>query len=141
MSEDQMSIVEFSQDITNAEPPPPIPAREYRAEIRTAEKKNSPNTGNDYASVQFYIAPEELPADVADDPEFQDGVTLGWNLVSLEDTPKGRYSCRKFCEAIGAPTGTRVDLNDWIGLEATVEVGHREFDGYPRANVIKVKAL
>jgi hypothetical protein len=134
---DVSSIVEFSEDISNAEWSP-LPEGDYTAEIKGATRKTSQNSGNDYASVQFHIAAEQYPADYTDgDP---DGVTINYNLVSLEDTPRARYNLRKFCENIGAPTGTKIDLNDWMGRAATVHVRVGEFEGQPRNDISRVVA-
>jgi len=137
LEEDNSSIIEFSEDITNAEAPPPLPPGEYRAEIRAAEPMVSNNTGNRYARTHYYIAPEDYPADF--DPELNpDGITLKYNMVSLEDTPKGRFSIRRYCEAIGAPMSKIIDLNAWIGLEARVIVTNSEYDGMQIAQIDKV---
>lgn len=134
---DITSVIEFSEDIATAEAVPPLPVGEYPAEIRAATKKTS-GAGNDYGAVQFFIAPESYPADYTDgDP---DGTLLTYNRVSLEDSPRGRHRLRKFIEAIGAKAGTKIDLNDWVGLTATVAVGHSEWEGETRAEVQKVVA-
>jgi len=131
------SIIEFSEDISQAEAPTPLPVGEYPAEIRGATQKTS-NAGNPYAQVQFFIAPEAYPADFTEgDP---DGQVLTFNRVSLQDTPAARHRLRKFCEAIGAPAGQRIDLNDWVGRTATVAVQHDTYEGEPRAVIGKVVA-
>lgn len=133
----EASIIEFSEDISNAEAPAPLPVGDYPAEIRGAERKTSAK-GNPYGSVTFFIAPENYPADfVEGDP---DGMTLLYNRVTLDDSPQGRYRMRKFCEAIGAPMGSKVDLNDWVGLTATVSIGHDTYEGETRAVINKVNA-
>jgi hypothetical protein len=136
MSE-QSSIIEFSEDIANAEAPVPLPKGDYPAEIRAAVRKTSA-AGNDYGSVTFFIAPEAYPADYSEgDP---DGLTLIYNRVSLADTPAGRHRARKFIEAIGAPGGKSIDMNDWVGRTATVTVDHDTYEGETRAVVAKVVA-
>jgi hypothetical protein len=136
MSE-QSSILEFSEDIASAEAPVPLPVGDYPAEIRAAERKTS-GKGNDYGSVQFFIAPEAYPADYTEGEP--DGMVLTYNRVSLADTPAGRHRMRKFVEAIGAPGGTKIDMNDWIGRTATVSVVHDTYEGETRAAIAKVVA-
>jgi len=141
MTEENMqeSIIEFSEDITNAEAPPPLPMGTYRGEIRAVEAKVSKNSGNRYAMTTFYVAPEEYPADydVSLAPE---GTNLKYNMTSLEDTPKGRFSLRRYCETIGAPTSKSINLNDWLGLEAILEVSHQEYEDMQIATIIKIAA-
>jgi hypothetical protein len=131
------SIIEFSEDISTAEAPTPLPVGEYPAEIRGAVKKQSA-AGNDYASVTFFIAPEAYPADFTEGNE--DGETLTFNRVSLLDTPAARHRLRKFGEAIGAPLSKKVDLNEWVGRTATVSVQHDTYEGETRAVIGKVVA-
>lgn len=131
------SVVEFSEDISQAEPPVPLPVGDYQAEIRAAENKTS-QKGNSYAAVQFFIPPEQYPADYTEGEP--DGMILSYNRVGLSDTPAGRHRVRKFTEAIGAPAGKKVDLNEWVGRTATVTVVHDEYEGEPRAAIAKVSA-
>lgn len=132
------SVIEFGEDIGNAEAPVPLPAGDYAAEIRAAVQKTSQSSGNPYASVQFFIAPEQYPADYTEGEP--DGMVLTFNRVSLQDTPAGRHRLRKFLEAIGAPAGKKVDLNDWVGRTATVSVQHDTYEGETRAAIGKVTA-
>lgn len=131
------SILEFSEDIGNAEAPTPLPIGEYPAEIRAATKKTSA-AGNEYGSVQFFIAPEAYPADFTEGDA--DGALLTYNRVAVQDTPAARHRLRKFCEAIGAPTGKSLDMNDWIGRTATVSIQHDTYEGETHAAIGKVVA-
>lgn len=137
MSENS-SIIEFAEDISAAEAPPPLPISEYSAEIRAAEAKTSAK-GNKYGSVTFFIPPEQYPADFTDgDP---DGITLIYNRAPAENKgPAGPYRMRKWCESIGAPMGKTVDMNDWIGCTATISVDHEEYEGEKRAVIKRVVA-
>lgn len=138
MSEEQVTILEFSEDIATAEQPDPLPARDYPAEIRSAEIKES-QKGNKYFSVQLFVAPENYPADypIENNP---DGRVLTFNRLMAEDTPNNRYRLRKFLETIGVPASKRVDCNEWIGQHVIVEVAHREWQGETREEVAKIKA-
>lgn len=133
----EASIIEYSEDISNAEAPEPLPVGDYPAEIRAAERKTSAK-GNPYGSVTFFIAPENYPADFQQgDP---DGMSLVYNRVPVDDTPAARYRMRKFCEAIGAGTGTKIDMNEWMGLTAIVSISHDTYEGETRAVISKVNA-
>jgi hypothetical protein len=137
MADNEPSIIEFSEDISKAEAPTPLPKGDYPAEIRAATRKTS-QAGNPYAQVLFFISPESYPADFTEgDP---DGQTLGFNRVSLQDTPASRHRLRKFGEAIGAPLGKTLDLNDWVGRTATVTIDHDTYEGETRAQITKVTA-
>lgn len=139
MSDNGMpSVIEFSEDVANQEAPVPLPTGDYQAEIRAAVQKTSQTSGNPYASVQFFIPPEQYPADYTEGEP--DGVVLTFNRVSLQDTPASRHRLRKFLEAIGAPAGKKVDLNEWVGRTATVSVQHDTYEGETRAAIGKVNA-
>jgi hypothetical protein len=134
---DQASILSFSEDIASAEPPVPLPVGQYPAEIRGAERKTSGTSGNEYVRVQFFIAPEQYPADFTDGNP--DGMVLDYNRVPTQDNPSARHRMRKFCEAIGyAPKGGNVDLNEWVGKTATVDIVHDTFEGETRAQIKRV---
>lgn len=134
---DTPSVIEFSEDVGSQEAPVPLPVGDYAAEIRGATQKTS-QAGNPYASVQFFIPPEQYPADYTEGEP--DGTVLTYNRVSLVDSPASRHRLRKFCEAIGAPTGKSIDLNDWVGRSASVTVQHDEYEGEKRAAIGKVSA-
>lgn len=132
------TIIEFSEDISTAEAPPPLPVREYRAQVKGAKAKKSQRQTS-YAEVLFYISPEEYPADFTDgDP---DGMTIAYRRCSLEDKANARFAVRKFCEALGAPRSKRIDLNDWVGLEALVKIEHETYEGITRGVISKVNPL
>ncbi|HSW91770.1 MAG TPA: DUF669 domain-containing protein [Candidatus Saccharimonadales bacterium] len=136
---DTPSIISFSEDVATAEAPPPLPVGQYSAEIRSAERKTSATSGNEYVRVQFYIPPEQYPADFTDgNPE---GMILDYNRVPVQDNPSARFRMRKFCEAIGySPKGGNVDINEWIGNTATVDIVHDTFEGETRAQIKRVVA-
>jgi hypothetical protein len=132
------SVIEFQDDVSTAEAPPALPAGEYEAEVRKAEQKVSQTSGYRYAAVTFHIPPEQFPADY-DASAFPDGKTMTYNLVSLEDNPSSRFRLRKFIEAIGGKGGKQIDLNDWIGLSAVLELQPGEWEGVPREEIKRVK--
>lgn len=133
-----MSILEFGQDLRNAEPPVPLPTGPYPAEIIAASEKISNTTGGKYLNVVFRINSESYPADYMDgDP---DGVELHYNRIQTEDNGRNRFRMRQFLERIGAPLSQRVDLNNLIGLTATVEISHQEYEGENRAQIARILA-
>lgn len=136
MSDEMPSIVEFSSDIADAEAPEPLPIGDYMGAIRAAEVKMSQRDTR-YAAVTFFVGPDQYPADYTDGNP--DGTTLVYRRVSLEDTPQAKYGLRKFLEAIGAPMGKQIDVNEWVGCEAKLEISHEIYEGLARANVGRVK--
>jgi hypothetical protein len=78
------SILSFSEDITNATPPAPLPPGPYPAEIIGAQKRTSATTGKEYAQIMFRINAESYPADYTEgDP---DGTTLSYNRLQVDDS-------------------------------------------------------
>lgn len=136
---DDLMIVEFSTDISEAEPPPPLPIGEYDAEIRSVAKATSKDKGTRYALVNFFIPPEQFPADF-DADVYPDGVTIAYRRVSLEDNGMAKWNLRRFGEAINVPMGTRIDMTTWIGQTARVSIEHEMYLGIPRAVITKVSA-
>ena len=139
MSEELQTIVEYSEDIADAEAPEPIPVGPYPANIESACVKDSKtNPDRQYYEVGFTISVDDYPADY-DARNAPEGTRLFFRRLSAEDMPGPRYRVRKFCEAIGAQMPKRqVDASEWIGLTATVEIEHEDWEGMPRAQITKV---
>lgn len=135
--EEQVTIIEFSEDIATAEQPDPLPERDYPAEIKAATVKES-QKGNKYFSVQLYISPENYPADYPLDNN-PDGRVITYNRVMAEDTPRARYQLRKFLEIIGVPASKRVDVNEWLGQQVQVTIVHRDWQGEVREEIAAIK--
>jgi hypothetical protein len=134
------SIIEYEEDLGDAEAPVPLPEGDYPAVIRGANKKKNKDGDKEYADVTFFIAPEQYPAD------FTDGNPDGWlgnygmgRLPTAGDV-SSRYRMRKFCEAIGAELGRTLDLNKWLDLPAVVTIKHETYEGETRARIAKVGA-
>jgi hypothetical protein len=133
-----MSILEYSEDLNDATPPVPLPVGPYPAEIIGAIEKTSPRTGGKYLNVVFRISSESYPADFLEgDP---DGVELHYNRIQTEDLGRNRFRMRQFLERIGAPLARKVDLNALVGLTATVEITHDEYEGEVRAQIARILA-
>lgn len=140
MSDDNLpSVLDLGIDVAEAEAPELLPVGKYVAEVRQCEPKLS-GAGNKYVAVQFFISPEEYPADY-DVAESPDGVILTFNRVPWPDAgdKKGIYRLRKFMEALGAPfKGSVVDLDAWVGLKAIVNVVHETYEGEARTAIKSV---
>lgn len=132
---DQMSIIEYDEDLSSAEAPVPLPVGDYPAEIRSAERKTSA-AGNEYINVTFHISPEAYPADYTEGSE--DGQVLTFGRLSPDNTQRARWNMKKFCESIGVTLGKSLDLNDWIGQSAIVTVAHDTYEGDLQARIKKV---
>jgi hypothetical protein len=132
------SIMEFSQDLSTQEAPPPLPASTYPAEIISAAFKTSATSGNTYCAIQFRISADEYPADFTDgDP---DGTVLTYNRLVIADAPRERYRLRKFIEAVGGKLGRSFDPSDILGLTGNIEVVQSEYEGETRAEIKRVVA-
>tara|TARA_Y100001951_G_C11271251_1_gene258913 strand:- start:155 stop:571 length:417 start_codon:yes stop_codon:yes gene_type:complete len=137
MAEEMSSIVEYSVDLNQQEAPQPLPVGTYSGVIRSTEKKES-QRGTMYAAVNFHIDAKQFPADFEDGSD--EGLTIIYRRCSLEDNPQARYGTRRFCEAIGAPLAKQIDISEWVGMEAALEVTHDTFEGVTRAQINRVNA-
>ena len=137
MSEEMSSIVEFSLDLNKQDAPEPLPSGRYTGVIRNAEVKDS-QRGTLYGAVSFHIGADQYPVDYKDGGD--DGLTLVYRRVGLEDNPQARYGAKRFIEAIGAPLGKKIDVTEWVGMEAALEVEHDEYEGVVRAVISRVHA-
>jgi hypothetical protein len=135
MAEQLSSIVEFSINLKNQEAPEPLPVGKYTGVIRNAEVRES-QRGTMYCAVSFHIGAEQYPADYKDGSD--DGTTIIYRRVGLEDNPQARYGTKRFMEAIGSPLSKKFDVSEWVGLEAALEIGHDTFEGVTRAVVDRV---
>lgn len=133
MADELPSVFTYSDDISTAKQPAPLPPRKYRGTIRAATAAYS-KKGKKMAVIEFFVSPDQYPPDYVDGNP--DGTTLAYRFVSLEDSPQGRWSIRQFCETVGAPMPSRsVDLTQWLGLEAELTVSNGTFEGVNRANI------
>lgn len=135
--EELSSIVEFSIDLNKQEAPEPLPAGEYTGVIRKAEVKES-QRGTMYGAISFHIDADQFPPDFKDGPD--DGLTLVYRRVGLEDNPQARFGTKRFIEAIGAPLAKKIDVNEWVGMEAALDVSHDTYEGTTRAVIDRVRA-
>jgi len=131
------SIVEFSVNLKDQDQPDPLPVGKYSGVIRGAEVKMS-QRDTKYAAVSFHISPEQFPADWEDGNP--DGQVLVYRRVGLEDNANSRFGTKRFIESIGAPLSKKIDVNEWVGLEAELEVAHTTWEGTTRAEITRVSA-
>jgi hypothetical protein len=137
MSDELSSIVEFSIDLSKQKAPEPLPAGQYLGVIRKAEVRES-QRGTLYGAVSFHIGADQFPVDFKDGSD--DGMTLIYRRVGLEDNPQARYGTKRFVEAIGAPLAKKIDVNEWVGMEAALDVVHDTYEGVTRAVIDRVRA-
>ncbi len=132
------SVFEFTDDISKAEAPPPLPPRSYIATVTGAVPKLNKNGGK-YGDITFTVSPDQFPPDFA--AIQNDAVNLHYRFVPLDDTPAARWRLRKFCEAIRVTASRRFDLNDCVGKSASIKVENKDFQGENRAEIKDVEAL
>lgn len=132
-----VSIIEFSEDISEAEAPQPLPIGEYLATVEAVDVRTSNTSGREYISATLRVSPDEFPPDF-DAAAYPDGVMLNYNRLGLEDNSRNRYNMRKWCEALGAPMGKQVDPSEWIGMTCRVGIVHRSWEGEDRPNINKI---
>lgn len=131
------SMIEFSEDVSGQAAPVPLPVREYKASIRNAQVHTS-QAGKRSVRLELFVDPGQYPHDYTEGPA--DGTVLPTYRPSLEDTPQGRYSVRRFCEKLGLPVPTKtLDLSTWVSTECKVRVAHeRDNNGDMRAKVAEI---
>jgi len=140
-NDEPMGIIELDENLSDVEKPKEIPPGRYVGEVQDVQEATS-GKGNTYFAIQFRVAPDELPADVAE--EYEDGAVLFWNRIIK---PRGRtdrralFNLRKFIEALGLdPNTTSIDPNDWMGRQARLQVVMGKYQGEDRAEIRSVEA-
>lgn len=141
MTEEAMgSIIEYSEDISDATPPSSLPARDYPGEVIEADNGVSKNSGKRRAAVTFVIRPDDFPADYTDAEDYPDG-KLVTTYLSTEDNRPARWRMRQFCEALGVTMGSSLDVNEFVGRKALLSIEPDEYEGVPRERIRRVSAL
>lgn len=133
------SVIEYAEDVDDAEAPEPLPDGDYPATVEKVEMKVGATSGKNYLAVTFRISTDEFPADfdVNNAPE---GLVISYNRLSPDDTIAARFRMKKFIRAIGATGGRQINLMEWVGLNATLHLSHREYEGVPQNDIKSVKA-
>ena len=137
MPEALPSVIEFSIDLNKQDQPEPLPVGKYMGVIRNAEVKES-QRGTRYAAVSFHIGADQFPADYKDGND--DGQTLIYRRVGLEDNPQARFGTKWFIETIGCPLAKKIDVGEWVGSEAALDITHETYEGVTRAVIDRVNA-
>jgi hypothetical protein len=132
------SFVEYADDVANAKAPAPLPVGKYHASIVEVKPMVSNAKGTKYAAVTFLVPPEQYPADYTDGAP--DGSKMIYRRVSMEANPMAMFMMKRFLTAIGAPTGRRIEVTDWIGRQATIEIAHTTYEGQLRGEIKAVEA-
>ncbi len=139
MNDDLGSIIEYTDDIDDAEAPLPFPEGSYDAEVKAVEAKYSSNNKK-YAAISFFIPVEAYPADYPLE-EAPDGLVLIYRKLSLENNKMSRFNLKRFIQNLGAPpVGRSLDLSQWVGLRAKIIVKHDTWEGTTRPTVDKIVA-
>lgn len=131
------SIAEFSEDLANAKPPAPLPAKDYVSEVRFAEVGPS-KKGKRMLTLTFHVPVDAYPSD------YQDGNPDGTNLkhyTIIDDTPGGRWNAKRIVDALGGTLGRTLDPNSLIGLKARLTVEHEEYEGVMQHRAGKVTKI
>jgi hypothetical protein len=128
-----MSLIQFSQNLADAEAPPQLPPGEYPAICVAAVPGISKSSGNPVLPLTFKINKQDFPADFETDA---DELTLIFNSLTTRDTQQDRFRVRKICEALGVPLSNALDPNDFLNKQCRVKVEHQpDLEGNPRANI------
>jgi hypothetical protein len=136
----EVSIIEYSSDINEAEAPPPLPIGEYPATVEALDVRTSNTSGREYLAVTLRVSPDDFPPDFEAEA-YPEGVILNYNRLVLEDNSRARYNMKNWCKALGAPMGKTVDPNEWIGMSCRVGITHRRWEEEDRPNINKVTSL
>lgn len=128
------SILEYSEDVSEAEAPEALPAGVYPCTVRTAERRDSKSSGNPMIVLGIGIAVEDFPADFTSADAYPDGAMLT-SYHGCADNARDRYRVKKLCEAFGVPASKKIDLNQFIGATASVTVDHEMWEGEARMRV------
>jgi hypothetical protein len=142
MADDEpMGIIELDSSLADVEKPREVPPGKYVGEVQDVQE-NTSQKGNTYFAIQFRVAPDQLPKDVAE--EYEDGAVFFWNRILK---PKGRgdrralFNLKKFIEALGLnPNTTTIDPNEWMGRPAKLHVVMGRYQGEERAEIRSVEA-
>lgn len=132
------SVMEYSENIEDAERPEPLPRSEYPATIIEASRTMGKESGRPYALVRYQISAEDMPADYVEKYQVDKKTIIGRHFF-LEDTPMGRYNAKQYCMAVGAPMSNRISLRDFTGLTCKLSIEHEDdLEGNPRETIRRV---
>lgn len=121
----------------------PLPAGQYRAELREIEVRHSEKQPNGYLYMVFRVDPSDFPVDY-DAGNAPDGVKLTYARVQLPDA-NNRRTVKPFKDMLKAMglelQGSEFNPTDWIGREVQMLLSTGEYQGSPTNNVEKISPL
>ena len=132
------NIIDFDDDLSTAEAPKPLPEGSYPAQVVGAEiKAGKQDPSQKYVAVTLRVSKEDFPVDYVSGREFVD---LTYRRLTIAQSPEAKYAFKSFKEALGLDTkGGKVDIQEFIGNTASIEIKHEEWQGNLRANIAAVK--
>lgn len=135
-----MGLLNFSENIADAEAPPQLPAGEYKVICIAAQDKVAVSSGNNMLTLTLQVPRSEFPADF-DPGDGVDELTFTMNVVA-RDIPADRWRMKKTCQAFGVAASNSIDPNDFVGREARARVRMgTDLEKNPRAEVGSVLPL
>jgi len=132
------NVMELDFDLNDVTPPVPLPAGEYRATVRNVEHAVSKSSGKSMAVFDYYISPDQYPADYTDGNP--DGEVIRTYFSLDMSVPRNRWRWKQLHQMHGVRiVPGRLDLTAFIGRDVIVEVSHEEYQGEvrPRVNPIR----
>jgi len=136
------NILELDMDLEEFDDFEPLPAGEYPAEVRSAEKRIS-DKGNEYYYMVLNIHPDDFPADYAIE-NAPEGMNLIYARLQVPTAANRRSitAVKKFYRAIGLTLKTSIiNPGEWEGKKTKVLLGRSEYNGEDRNDVKGLEAL
>lgn len=132
-----MSLIQFSQNIADAEAPPPLPAGEYEGVCVGAVPGLSKSSGNPMLPLTYKIAADQFPADF--DAGGADELTFVYNRLTTRDTAQDRFRMKNICLAHGVAMSNNIDANDFVGkrVKLVITIG-KDLEGNDRSEIGKI---
>lgn len=135
-----MALLNFSQNIADAEAPPQLPPGEYRCICSAATDKIAASSGNPMLTLTLQVPRSEFPADF-EPGDGVDELTFTLNIVA-RDIPADRWRMKNACRSFGVPMSSNIDPSDFVGREARARVRMgQDLEKNPRAEVGQVLPL
>lgn len=135
-----MSLIQFSQNIAEAEAPPPLPPGDYEGICVSAQPGISKSSGNPMLPLKYKITSEQFPVDF--DAQGQDELDLTYNRLTTRDNAGDRFRMKNMCIAHGVAMSNNIDPNDFIGTKVRLTIENKpDLEGNPRAEISRITAL
>lgn len=135
-----MSLIQFSQNIQDAEAPQPLPAGEYEGVCVGAVPGISKSSGNPTLPLQFKVTADQFPADF--DAGGNDELNFTYNRLTTRDTAQDRFRMKNICTALGVPMSNVIDPNDFVGKRCKLQIVVKpDLEGNLRAEIDRIVAI